>query len=198
MFILVASTYDSFNQPLASAILAPLLFETAFASLSATMLSVPILIAFLTITVVPGPPVSVAASVPLPLASSLATLASNLTATNNATTGDGFILNFALTLEYLQRAFYVSGLNNFTHSDFTTAGFLDPFYDDLVQISNEEQSHIDFLVEALEAADIEATLPLEYMFPYMDVSAFVSLSSIIEGVSVSAYVITWLRRRFLD
>lgn len=153
------------------------------------MLSLPIFVASLTATLGLASPASIAynlANTISPLDSALPTLASNLTSINNATTGDGFVLNFALTLEYLQRAFYSSGLDNFTQIDFTTAGFSDPFYSNLVEIFNEEQSHIDFLVEALEAAGITVTQPLQYSFPYMDVSAFVSLSSIIEGVSVSA------------
>lgn len=38
------------------------------------------------------------------------TIATNITKATNAKSGDGFILNFALTLEYLQRAFYEGGI----------------------------------------------------------------------------------------
>lgn len=104
----------------------------------------------------------------------------------NATTDDGFVLNFALTIEYLQRAFYEGGLDSFSQSDYVTAGFEDPFYDNLQQIYSDEQSHAILLQNILIAGNIEPTGPLQYEFPYVDVASFVALASIIEGVSVSA------------
>lgn len=44
---------------------------------------------------------------------------------------DGIILNFALTLEFLQRAFYEGALAQFTQADFVAAGFEGPFYTNL-------------------------------------------------------------------
>lgn len=37
--------------------------------------------------------------------------------------GDTTILNYALTLEYLERKFYQEGLANYTAEDFAQAGF---------------------------------------------------------------------------
>lgn len=105
---------------------------------------------------------------------------------SNATTGDGFVLNFALTIEFLKRAFYEGGLASFNQTDFVTAGFIDPFYDNLQQIYSDEQSHAALLQNVLVAAGIQATTSLQYDFPYVDVSSFVALASIIEGVSTSA------------
>lgn len=99
---------------------------------------------------------------------------------------DGTILNFALTLEFLQRAFYGGALTQFTQADFIAAGFLDPFYANLQAIYRDEQSHVAFLTSALLAAGVEPTSELEYEFPYTDVASFVGLASVIEGVSVSA------------
>jgi len=105
---------------------------------------------------------------------------------SNATTDDGFVLNFALTNEYVQRAFYEEGLASFNQTDFVTAGFENPFYDNLQQIYSDEQSHAALLHNVLVAAGIQATTSLQYDFPYVDVSSFVALASIIAGVSVSA------------
>jgi hypothetical protein len=53
--------------------------------------------------------------------------------------GDTTILNYALTLEYLERKFYMEGLKNFSQSDFVAAGFKDPFYTNLMEIYCDEQ-----------------------------------------------------------
>lgn len=99
---------------------------------------------------------------------------------------DGIILNFALTLEFLQRAFYAGALAQFAQAEFVAAGFLDPFYANLQAVCFDEQSHVVFLTLALLAAAVEPTGELEYEFPYTDVASFVGLASVIEGVSVSA------------
>jgi hypothetical protein len=88
--------------------------------------------------------------------------------------GDIDILNYALTLEYLERKFYQEGLTNFTASDFCQAGFDASFYANLNEIYVDEQSHVSFLATALgDKAVQEAT----YSFPVQDVKSFVALSA---------------------
>ncbi|KAL8833140.1 MAG: hypothetical protein Q9170_004472 [Blastenia crenularia] len=101
---------------------------------------------------------------------------------------DGIILNYALTLEYLERKFYQEGLANYTQADFVAAGFEDPFYTNLKQIYYDEQTHVSFLSEALTAAGVTPTVELQYTFPSTDVLSFITLSSVLEGVGVSAYL----------
>jgi hypothetical protein len=64
--------------------------------------------------------------------------------------GDIDILNYALTLEYLERCFYADGLANYTEAMFMAAGYDATFYRNLKEIYADEQvgSHpacIDFL-----------------------------------------------------
>ena len=53
--------------------------------------------------------------------------------------GDNTILNYALTLEYLERKFYMEGLANYSQADFVAAGFADPFYANLKEIYYDEE-----------------------------------------------------------
>ena len=52
--------------------------------------------------------------------------------------GDNDILNYALTLEYLERKFYQEGLQNYTQNDFTAAGFSQDFYANLQKVYSDE------------------------------------------------------------
>ena len=53
--------------------------------------------------------------------------------------GDIDILNYALTLEYLERKFYQEGLAKYTENDFCQAGFDSTFYSNLKDIYYDEQ-----------------------------------------------------------
>jgi hypothetical protein len=57
--------------------------------------------------------------------------------------GDITILNYALTLEFLERKFYQEGLAKFSQADFVAAGFPDPFYANLKEVRfDEEVGHL--------------------------------------------------------
>lgn len=100
---------------------------------------------------------------------------------------DDIILNYALTLEYLERTFYQGGLAKYTNADFVAAGFPDPFYKNLQDIYMDEQTHVTFLDGALRAGGYTPTNQLKYTFIYNDPKSFVALSAMLEGVGVSAY-----------
>jgi hypothetical protein len=58
---------------------------------------------------------------------------------------DGVILNFALTLEFLEAQFYKEALANYTEADFDAAGFTG-VRQYIVEVAADEQAHVDFLV----------------------------------------------------
>ncbi|PMD35430.1 hypothetical protein L207DRAFT_114497 [Hyaloscypha variabilis F] len=95
------------------------------------------------------------------------------------------ILNYALTFEHLEDKFYREGLANYTQADFVQAGFADPFYDNLKEISYDETTHVSFLRTALSSA---AVAECTYSFPSTDPASFVALASVLGGVGVSAYL----------
>ena len=53
--------------------------------------------------------------------------------------GDVTILNYALTLEYLERRFYMEGLKNYTNVSLHDAGFKHGFYEQLQEIYADEE-----------------------------------------------------------
>jgi hypothetical protein len=52
--------------------------------------------------------------------------------------GDVTILNYVLTLEYLERKFYMENLAQFSQADFVNASFLNPFYENLKEVYYNE------------------------------------------------------------
>ena len=99
---------------------------------------------------------------------------------------DGIILNYALTIAYLQRALYRDGLAKFGRQDFLEAGYPDPFYDNLLEIYVDELTQATFLTDALLAASLQPTVELEYNFPMIDVQSYVTLASVFSGLGTSA------------
>lgn len=101
---------------------------------------------------------------------------------------DADILNYALTLEHLENKFYMEGLANYTQETFAAAGFDATFYNNLMEISSDEQTHVAFLTSSLIAAGATPVQECTYAFGATDPETFVKTASILEGVGVSAYL----------
>lgn len=87
---------------------------------------------------------------------------SSSTNTTNTTTtviNDDTILNFALTLEHLENAFYSGALSTFTQEDFLSSGLPVWARGRFEEIAEHEKTHVEFLTAALGE---NATEPCNY------------------------------------
>lgn len=99
-----------------------------------------------------------------------------------ASVTDTDILQYALTLEHLESAFYSSGLAKFKESDFASGGEQRALF---AQIAAHEASHVELLTTVLGK---DATKACTYNFPYTDIQGFKALAQVLEGVGVTAYL----------
>ncbi|PPQ82457.1 hypothetical protein CVT25_007254 [Psilocybe cyanescens] len=100
------------------------------------------------------------------------------------TFADATVLNFALTLEHLENAFYTGALAKFDQKAFLDAGLPTWARGRFSQVADHEKTHVQFLSTALGD---KAVQPCTYNFPYTDPKSFAALSQILEGVGSSAY-----------
>ncbi|KAH7905749.1 ferritin-like domain-containing protein [Hygrophoropsis aurantiaca] len=112
------------------------------------------------------------------------------------------ILNFALTLEHLENAFYTQGLQKYSQQDFIDEGLPNTARGWWEQIAQHECTHVEFLTDILGE---QAVKPCEYKLCYLwfiwmrffahaiafspdtDPKSFAAVSFMLETVGVSAY-----------
>ena len=97
------------------------------------------------------------------------------------------VLNYALTLEHLEYAFYRDGLEEFGEDGFAEAGRPASVFTNLEMIRDHEQAHVEALTAAVEGADGKPVEEQEYDFGYEDVDGFLEVAMALENTGVAAY-----------
>lgn len=93
--------------------------------------------------------------------------------------GDIEILNYALTLEYLESAFYAEALKK--------AGLSGDLKQLVTTISTDEDAHVKALTQTIKDLGGKPVKAPKVAFDYSDTKGFTTLAEAIENVGVSAY-----------
>jgi len=97
------------------------------------------------------------------------------------------VLNYALTLEHLENAFYRDGLETYSTSDIEGLGFLPNVYDSLTEIGAHEATHVETLTSVITDLGGEPVEEGEYDFGYTTVEEFIVTAQALEDTGVQAY-----------
>jgi len=97
------------------------------------------------------------------------------------------VLNYALTLEHLEYAFYRDGLTTFDAAGFSTAGFSPDVRDYIVRIREDEKAHVDTLTAVIGDLGGDPVAEATYDFGYTDLAGFLGVAAALENTGVSAY-----------
>ena len=99
------------------------------------------------------------------------------------------VLNYALTLEHLEHAFYRDGLQEFSADDFTAAGYASNVYEWFGIIRDHEMEHVDTITQVITDLGGEPVAEATYDFgdAYTDPQAFLATAAALENTGVSAY-----------
>jgi rubrerythrin len=92
--------------------------------------------------------------------------------------GDVDILNFALTLEYLEADFYRRG---------QALGLSGDVKEIAAEFGNHEQQHVDALTQTIEKLGGKPAAMPKFAFPMTDEASFLKLAQTLEDTGVSAY-----------
>ncbi|KAF8461915.1 ferritin-like domain-containing protein [Kalaharituber pfeilii] len=98
------------------------------------------------------------------------------------------ILQFALTLEHLEAAFYKEGFAKFPASDFEALGFSAETIAGLQAVGETEAIHVTQLMAAITAQGVTPVPPCTYNFNTPDAATMVATAKVLEAVGVSAYL----------
>jgi ferritin-like protein len=96
------------------------------------------------------------------------------------------VINYALTLEHIENAFYM-GVADFAGSDFEAIGFQAGVKDRLTAIGEHEAAHVDALTAVVKQLGGDPVKAGEYDFGYGNLTEFLQVAAALEGVGVAAY-----------
>jgi rubrerythrin len=100
------------------------------------------------------------------------------------------VLNYALTLEHLEYAFYRDGLERFSARDFNRAGFGPPAYGRLKTIREHERIHVETLTDVitdLGGDPVEEAPCYAFADAFRSVESFLATAQLLENTGVMAY-----------
>ncbi|HWV23549.1 MAG TPA: ferritin-like domain-containing protein [Thermomicrobiales bacterium] len=97
------------------------------------------------------------------------------------------VLNYALTLEHLEAAFYRDGLATIGVDGITALGFQASVFDSLSEIAAHEKAHVDTLTQVIGQLGGEPVAEMTYDFGYSDAAGFLQVAQALEDTGVSAY-----------
>ena len=102
----------------------------------------------------------------------------------NDTKGDIAVLNYALTLEHLEYAFYRDGLSLFANNN----QFPDGVRPRLIQIRDHEKAHVDTLISVIQGLGGTPVAEARYNFGYgNNANQFLQVAQLLENTGVMAY-----------
>lgn len=110
-------------------------------------------------------------------------------------TGDVAILNYALTLEHLENAFYRDALENFSDDELMNADVLSEFSEDLRMtvpdrlraVGDHEAAHVKTITGVVNDLGGTPVEEAEYDFGYENASEFFGVAKALENTGVAAY-----------
>ncbi|QKY20152.1 ferritin-like domain-containing protein [Halolamina sp. CBA1230] len=102
------------------------------------------------------------------------------------------VLNYALSLEQFESAFYETALETFDEAAFDDSDAVELYdaetvYGYVETLADHEAEHVEVLTEAVELLGGEPAEPAEYEFGFEEVGEFFSLAAVIENAGVAAY-----------
>ncbi|WP_256686159.1 ferritin-like domain-containing protein [Halococcus qingdaonensis] len=140
-------------------------------------------------------------------ASALTTLGAGTVAANDGNDSNGSggsdwnpsdveILNYALTLEHLEAAYYNDFLDQYSEHEVERSEVANYFDRETLQYSvyqqiqdtrDHEEAHVEALTKTIKDLGGTPVEPADYEFPYSSITEFVAVADRLEAVGVSAY-----------